>query len=75
MNNSSFSYKEPLAFGWRTVKKKIWFFAGLFLILLALSLSGSWLGNLLSSEIPESIWPFDYAAVAVYHLVYLYEVI
>jgi uncharacterized membrane protein len=57
MSSKSFSFSEVLGFGWRVMKSNFWFFAGVCVVLLLISLSGQIPGQIME-RYPKAIAPF-----------------
>jgi len=57
MTSKSFNFSGVLGFGWRVMKANFWFFVGLGIVLLLISLSGQILGQVMGNY-PEKFPPF-----------------
>ncbi len=57
MSSKSFSFSEVLSFGWGVMKANFWFFAGVFVVLLLISLLGQ-IPAAIMEHYPKAITPF-----------------
>jgi hypothetical protein len=72
MSSKSFSYSGVLSFGWSVMKANFWFFAGVGVVLLLISLSGQILGQIME-RYPKAIAPFWF--LALFGVTFIFQII
>jgi len=72
MTSKSFNFSGVLEFGWRVMKANFWFFVGLGIVLLLISLSGQILGQVMENY-PEKFPPF--LSLALLLMTFVIEII